>query len=1159
MAGPMTTAASYNSGHAKALLESLLVSGTTPSSATHSTASSSSHTTSNNNNSNNNGGGGSARSTSLTTSSAAPSSSSVSILPNPLSSSAASSSNTSASVNGQLHLTPTFRPHKPSSLSSSASASASEEDSGGRAARRALDGNAGAAYGVDGDDDQDDDDDEGDDDSEMATSPPFSASFKAAQLSMQALHNHHRAPPAAAAAAAAIAPSAPMSHGPTPQAQVAEILALLNDTRLDEEERIDRVRSALTTSLFSREGVVSTPSRLDSLVLELLHRHREDVNPTGASFAPPLSAASPARRPASIRSFSSSRPWTPSKPSFVSTHSNPGPPGFEGGMSSSTSSSGAGFPHQATSPLMTSVGIPPPTALSASGSPKPHPGVIGSGSPRASPRPWNRTLSNLSTTSVSSSLGGETSVGSPISSVPPGLSAASTSRPASPSPFGSPRLNVAATEFRPKGTPTASFGSGAALTPTRPAPWLTRRPSSNASSTNLALANKSHAGAGDDDDDEFSPFGSTKPVPWSSSQAQYGVADTGDSNWYSSGASTTSSNGGWEPGPGTVPASTTGSGGGGGFARSGVPGHPEGDDEAAGFGAAGMTPFDLLYSILVTGTKHGMAEWSPEQVDEALMANGYDFERTLAAISENGGKPLGDGSQSILSGPLRARRAGQAVGPAAGSPRVEHATGAPGAAAAGPAAVTPNIRAGVNVLTREAFSSMHRNGSGFGASAARFGAAARGLSASPAAASASSPRSPGLAPAGLAGALHGAKVCRYFIAGECRRSDCKFSHDLGRAVCRYWLKGQCAHNPCNFLHDYDALNALAVGITGVQVDPSAAEGGAAAPDQAPQSKPANDDFPELGLGAAAGGAKAAASRGRWSAALQRSNNPNPLTLAQKEGQGVIHLHGRGNLARPAADAGGSGRRLTEGQQLGRRPAGICARGAACTAAAAQIVAALSYATHRGDSLALAEQRNKLLARASDAFRRGDFAAAKKWSREAAEMNERFQDQSRGAARDILRERMNALRTRLTDPVEAGPSVTANQSDEPGARGMRGKVVGNGLGVCLGVVKPAALQASMPSAMASHLSVDERTECFLDLHGLHSQEAVELVEEFLLGLESEGLQGLAYLAIGRERHSSKETDKRRVKVAGFVKQFLSGYSYPFAEWDGVLVVDHCTHV
>ncbi|KAN0062539.1 hypothetical protein ACQY0O_005071 [Thecaphora frezii] len=1081
-----SAAATSISGHARALLESLLVAS-----------------------------GG--HRTNSTASTAPSSSSSSSVISPTLFSSASNGGN----GNPQLHLTPTFKPHKPSSLSSSASASASE-DGAERDRRRGTTGeNDGTAT--------EDDADEDDDGSEMATSPPFSASFKAAQLSMQAL-NHHRPPPSSALSKPSLGPNE----------YLAEILALLNDSGLDEEHRIDKVRSTLSTALFSLEGVVSTPSRLDSLVLDLLHRHREDLNPTGASFAP-LPNASPARRPASIRSYSSSRPWTPSKPPFASNHSTPGP-GPNGDALQG-----------ATSPLLSTIGIPQngsslmPSGLSSTGSPKPHPGVIGSGSPRASPRPWNRTLSNFSTTSINSSLGGETSVVSPISSVPPGLGGPnSASRPASPSPFGSPRLNVAAIEFRPKNS-GGGAGSVAALTPTRPTPWLVRRPSSNASSTNLALANKSHAGAGDDDDDEFSPFGTNKPAAAWPPPLQHphpGSIDV-ESYWYNSGASATSSNGGWDPNPfSSIATSTTGAIG---EVAPTMPG-ADGGDDAAGFGSAGMTPFDLLYSILVTETKQGMAEWSPEQVDEALMANGYDFERTLNAIWENGGKPLGDGSRSILSGVPGGNSASGPVKPyVAGSPRVENAT---------VAASTPNIRAGVNVLNREAFSSMHRNGSGFGA-AAKFGGNGRGYAS---ASSAATPRSPGVTPAGLAGALHGAKVCRYFLAGECRRSDCKFSHDLSRAVCRYWLKGQCAHNPCNFLHDYEALNMLAAGITGVQLDNANAAAAAAAEAAA---KPANDDFPELGLANGPAGPKTVATRGRWSAALQR-NNTTPLALAQKEGQAVINLHSKGGIARSV----GSGGAAAAASQQRNGGASGSTRGSARIALRAPLLlptiatgkqAAQSYAAHRGDSLALAEQRNKLLARASDAFRRGDFASAKKWSREASQMNEKFQEESRGAAREILRERMKALRTRLTDPIEAGASVTANQSDEPGARGMKGKLVGNGLGVCLGVVKTSALQASMPSSMASNLSADERTECFLDLHGLHSQEAVEVVEEFVLGLERENIQGLAYLGIGRERHSSKETDKRRVKVAGFVKQFLSSYGYPFAECEGVLVVDPCTHI
>jgi len=205
-------------------------------------------------------------------------------------------------------------------------------------------------------------------------------------------------------------------------------------------------------------------------------------------------------------------------------------------------------------------------------------------------------------------------------------------------------------------------------------------------------------------------------------------------------------------------------------------------------------------------------------------------------------------------------------------------------------------------------------------------------------------------------------------------------------------------------------------------------------------------------------------------------------------------------------------------------------------------------------LSLAEQRNKLLVRASEAFRRGDVASAKKFSTEASTLNSQYESESLSAAHSIVKARLRELRSRLLANDSSSGSNSSAQSTEAGARGMKGKIVGSGLGLCLGVVRQSALQGN-----SAALSVDERSECLLDLHGLHAKEAVELTEEFLLGLESEGVQGLAYVAVGKGKHSSKETDRRRVKVGGFVRQWLSSYAYPFAESEGVLVVDHLSHL
>ncbi|GAC94796.1 hypothetical protein PHSY_002369 [Pseudozyma hubeiensis SY62] len=1047
-------------------------------------------------------------------------------------STSSASSSVATSIGAAPLLTAAFKPHKPSSLSSSASASASEDGAADR------DTSAYDAYLPSTLLSQSDDVDhrfasndvEDDDASSLATSPPLSSSFKAQQLSLQAL-SHHRT--FSSSSSRRTSTSAPVPD------HTSDILVILNDVHLDEEERIDKVRATLANALYAIEGVPAPSARIDSLVLDLMHRHREDVQPTGIQF---LSnpTQSPVRRPASIRSFSSSRPWTPSRPSFspassfAATPTDTTPPAFaQRPTSPHVGSSALASLTAATSPVWSSANT------NTAASPRPHPGVIGSGSPRASPKPWNRTLSNLSTTSLVSSNGGAAQgVASPAASLPPGVIGSTASRPASPSPFGSPKLNIAATEFKPR---TASSSSAAAVPPaftlTRSAPHLVRRPSSNASSSNLALANKSHAGAGDDDDDEFSPFGTIKP----SQQQPLSFA----------GFTSYDSDAGWTSAPSFGAPDGYASAWNDPAPNSNV--DPSQLDPLGAEPTAPLTPFDMLYSILVTGTKAGSSEWSPEQVDEALVMHNYDVEKTLNAIWENDGKPLGDGTRSLLSGGTSA--SGMLAGVAtASSPRIVPAQ----------LPATAGVKAGVNVMSREAL--------GLGAARGQRPGLSRSGS------SQLTPRFEAATsnPSGSGGAN---RVCRYFMAGECRRSDCRFSHDLdNRAVCRYWLKGHCAHNPCNFLHDYDALNQLAAGIVSgltvndgsMQQQPASTADAAGAGGVARASNGTRDDFPQLGGSAkdapsktsyaATLGSGADPSRNRWASTVQKRAPTDAATKAQSDTQGVISIHSKAAPIRsqPGANAlenksssKGAAAGPRTSARLPLRPSALLPTLLTGSSAAE------TYQTHRGDALSLAEQRNKLLARASEAFRKGDVASAKKFSKEASSLNHQYEDESRTAAHAIVKERMRELRSRLNDPSTSGSSASS-QSNEAGARNLRGKVVGNGLGLCLGVVRPGALQGSQASSITASLSADERTECLLDLHGLHAKEAVELTEEFLLGLEAEGVQGLAYLAIGKAKHSSKETDKRRVKLGGFVKQFLSSYAYPFAESDGVLVVDHLSH-
>ncbi|XP_071167711.1 uncharacterized protein [Mytilus edulis] len=49
----------------------------------------------------------------------------------------------------------------------------------------------------------------------------------------------------------------------------------------------------------------------------------------------------------------------------------------------------------------------------------------------------------------------------------------------------------------------------------------------------------------------------------------------------------------------------------------------------------------------------------------------------------------------------------------------------------------------------------------------------------------------------------GRKPCTFFMEGSCKRSDCKFSHDLSNITCRFWSEGDCFKGDlCPFLHSY---------------------------------------------------------------------------------------------------------------------------------------------------------------------------------------------------------------------------------------------------------------------------------------------------------------------------------------------------------------------
>ncbi|KAF8199165.1 hypothetical protein BJ912DRAFT_951130 [Pholiota molesta] len=645
------------------------------------------------------------------------------------------------------------------------------------------------------------------------------------------------------------------------------------------------------------------------------------------------------------------------------------------------------------------------------------------------------------------------------------------------SPLSSPRLlNAKANEFRPIPRPlsAAATHTGSLLRSDTPSPdlWAHNSPratsnlaiaapliadqSSNRSFTPSSSLRSSHRPKDEDDeDDPFDPF-SSNPIP-SFHSITISDFDTYDNPW-STSPPNADPNQGYFPSMGYPYGSPE---------MGALIPEPESEEASAAL-TDGMTPFDVLSSVFGSTL-------APSELEEALAANGFDFDRAMAWLVDRSLPPAPSHSPQNRMQHMGARVT-LVSRDAAGRGGPAQANGA-----------------------RGSFQSANNNGR----------PAPRYVNGRPV---------PG-----------GNRVCRYFVAGECLRADCRFSHDLERALCRFWLRGTCAkQESCEFLHhlpkdvDISSLNAA---LTRANVPPGTGPLAAHT-----VNSPPPDEFPVLGYEnqSAGRGRKYVPyndpGRTRFSAAqLQTddtgiSNNVNASTniAARREimGPAADSLHHQNAIVAPRPSP-----------RLKLRPPALLP-----TLPTGEAVNSL-YMAYRQRALQLGAARNACLSRAADAWRRGDGAAAKRFSREGHDLNGKMSAEMADAASKLVRER-----ARMAE--QAVRSRDAVWSDDPGDRGTRGKACGGGWVAGTG---------------GAEASPEERTEAMLDLHGLHANEATEVLEQFLLAV--------TYAIVGEEKHTGTQDVARgasRARLATGVREWLHRWGYPWSERDGIICIDPLTH-
>ncbi|KAK7745277.1 hypothetical protein SLS53_002772 [Cytospora paraplurivora] len=373
-------------------------------------------------------------------------------------------------------------------------------------------------------------------------------------------------------------------------------------------------------------------------------------------------------------------------------------------------------------------------------------------------------------------------------------------------------------------------------------------------------------------------------------------------------------------------------------------------------------------------------------------------------------------------------------------------------------------------------------------------------------------------------------ICKFFLSsGSCMRADCRFSHDLSSHICKYWMSGNClAGNTCIFSHD-PALLINKLNVDGTSTPPS-------------QKSPANiqvqdySNFPTLGTpdsiptfppsvgvtpppGFKNIHATEFRPRSRPGSRHQQNKEPSQAapslddneafptlgSAAAKPGKkhhGKRGGHGHGpkevytpsslaDIVKMSPSPGPTSSR-PDSKRMSRNGSAQGIRNGENSAAAQAIPSPKhipwletgdstnkAYLKARQEAIRHSALRNKFLQNAAQAWNRQDARQAKVFSLRGQSENDLMRKAHREAAEKLYEER------------------NKNNSSSP--------------------------------------------EIYVDLHGLHAEEAVEYLERVLLENEQEGRPIYAITGTGHHSKSGKD------KVGKAVRGFLNEWRYAFREF------------
>ncbi|KAF9974685.1 hypothetical protein BGZ73_001843 [Actinomortierella ambigua] len=346
------------------------------------------------------------------------------------------------------------------------------------------------------------------------------------------------------------------------------------------------------------------------------------------------------------------------------------------------------------------------------------------------------------------------------------------------------------------------------------------------------------------------------------------------------------------------------------------------------------------------------------------------------------------------------------------------------------------------------------------------------------------------------------QTCRFFLQGNCFRKDCWYSHDLDSMVCRFWLKGECMKGAmCEFSHGLDAGKLTEV----VEVEPVKQ-----------QVLPSMDewDFPSLSSPAKPASSKNGANKSNGPASSKTSKSAlgdSAVDTLAKDLNTKASIGGPASgpkhpvLSYSATAAKAASKPLTRlrpsspsGENQGSSSSSSQPKFNLAMAPATipwlETGSALNqqYLKARAKAAEYASARNRCFEMATQAYLRNDGAAASRYSAEGRQYNEKMMATHREASQQIF--------------------ATRNAS-----------TVGSKDG-------------------------SERNETWIDLHGLHVEESLVFLDQFMEKLENEVYTGVVYVVTGTGHHSTLGLAKVRRAVLEWLTDW--GYHHREISVDGV---------